>query len=191
VESAFAWLNQIFQAIYQFFPRILIVRATHGGVKWVRGKRVVALQPGLHVYWPLTTDVEVIVTARQTLSIPDQYMITKDWKTVGFKTLVVYRIPDVERAIGRNNWDVDTTINDLTQAAVARVIVTHTCEEILAAQANGSLAHMCTKEVRRELRQYGVYISRCKLVDFAPTKVIRLLTSASDRQGLSTSQFYN
>jgi len=35
MESAFAWLNQLFQAIYQLFPRILIVRATHGGVKWV------------------------------------------------------------------------------------------------------------------------------------------------------------
>jgi hypothetical protein len=45
---------------------ILIIRATHGGVKWVRGKRIKALGPGLHIWWPLTTEVEVIVTARQT-----------------------------------------------------------------------------------------------------------------------------
>ncbi len=37
------------------------------------------------------------------------------------KTLVVYKVPDVVRAIGKLNWDVDTTINDLTQSAVARV----------------------------------------------------------------------
>src|SRR4030067_794893 len=98
MESAFAWLNQLFQAIYQLFPRILIVRATHGGIAWVRGKHVKLLVPGLHIYWPLTTDVEVIVTARQTLAIPDHVMATKDSKKVGGKTLVGDRISDPVRA---------------------------------------------------------------------------------------------
>lgn len=188
MESAFAWLNQFFQAVYQFFPRILIVRATHGGVKWVRGKKIVPLGPGLHVYWPLTTEVEVLVTARQTLAIPDQVMVTKDGKKVAFKTLVVYRIPDVVRAIGKVNWDVDTTINDMTQAAVARVIVTHTYDEVVQGLADQSLTMTLTREVRKELRQFGVHVSRCKLVDFADCKVFKLLTSQADRQGLATHQ---
>ena len=190
MESAFAWLNQLFQAIYQFFPRVLVIRATHGAVKWVYGKRIVALAPGLHVYWPLTTDVEVIVTARQTLAIPDQVMTTKDGKKVVVKTLVVYRIPDVVRAIGRVNWDVDTTINDLTQSAVIRVIATHTYDEIMQGIAGESLTKTLTHEVRKELRQFGVHISRCKLVDFADCRVFKLLTSQADRQGLATHQSY-
>jgi regulator of protease activity HflC (stomatin/prohibitin superfamily) len=190
MESAFAWLNQLFQAIYQFFPRILIVRATHGAVKWVRGKKVVALGPGLHFYWPLTTDVEVIVTARQTLAIPDQVMTTKDAKKVVVKTLVVYRIPDVVRAIGKLNWDVDTTINDLTQSAVIRVIATHTSEEIMQGIAGESLTTTLTHEVRKELRQFGVHVNRCKLVDYSECKVFKLLTSQADRQGLATHQSY-
>ena len=48
--------------------------------------------PGLHVDWPLTTEVEVIVTARQTLAIPDQVLATKDGKKIVVKTLVVYKI---------------------------------------------------------------------------------------------------
>jgi hypothetical protein len=74
MESAFAWLGQLFETFYKFIPHILIVRATHGGVKWVRGRNVKALPSGLHWYWPLTTEVEVIVTARQTLAIPDQVL---------------------------------------------------------------------------------------------------------------------
>ena len=35
----------------------------------------------------------MIVTARQTLAIPDQVMVTKDGKKVVAKTLVVYKIP--------------------------------------------------------------------------------------------------
>lgn len=190
MDTAFAWLNQLIQAFYQLFPRIVIVRATHGGVKWVRGKHIKPMHPGLHVYWPITTDVEVIVTARQTLAIPDQVMATKDGKKVVVKTLAVYKIPDPVRAIGKMNWDVDTTINDMTQAAVAKVIATHTCEEIMAGIRDESLTKTLTKEVRRELRQFGVHITRCKLVDFADCKVYKLLTTQADRQGLSTHQFY-
>ena len=191
MESAFTWLNQLFQAFYQIVPRIVIVRATHGGCKWVRGRDVRLLKPGLHIYWPLTTDVEVIVTARQTLAIPDQVIMTKDGKKVVVKTLVVYRIPDPVRAIGKMNWDVDTTINDLTQSAVVRVIATHDYDEIVQLLRDGTLTRSLTKEVRRELRQFGVHVCRCKLVDFAECKVYKLITSQADRQGMATSQFYN
>ena len=97
----------------------------------MRGKHIKALGPGWHLYWPLTTEVEVIVTARQTLAIPDRVMATKDGKKVVVKTLVVYKVPDVVRAIGKLNWDVDTTINDMTQAAAARVVATHSYDEIM------------------------------------------------------------
>ena len=33
MESAFAWLGQLFETFYKFIPHILIIRATHGGVK--------------------------------------------------------------------------------------------------------------------------------------------------------------
>jgi len=35
MESAFTWLNTLVQTFYRFFPHILIVRATHGGVSVV------------------------------------------------------------------------------------------------------------------------------------------------------------
>ena len=186
MESAFAWIGQIFSALLQLFPRIRIIRATHGGIKWVRGKHVYPLGPGLHVWWPLTTDIEVIVTARQTLAIPDQVMVTKDGRRVAVKTLVVYRISDIVRAIGRVNWDVDTTINDLAQSAVARVISTHTHDQILSGIQDDTLTEALTQETRHELRQFGVYITRCKLVDFAECKVFKIITTQADRQGLPT-----
>ena len=46
MESAFAWLNQLMEAFYRLFPRIIVVRATHGGVKWVRGKHVKPIATG-------------------------------------------------------------------------------------------------------------------------------------------------
>jgi regulator of protease activity HflC (stomatin/prohibitin superfamily) len=190
MDAAFAWLNQLIQAFYQLFPRIVIVRATHGGVKWVRGKNIKPLEPGLHVYWPLTTDIEVIVTARQTLAVPDQVLATSDGKKVVVKTLVVYRVSDVVQAIGKLNWDCDTTINDLTQAAVVRVIATHTYDEIMRGIADETLTKTLTHEVRKELRQFGVYVTRCRLVDFAECKVFKLMMNHADKAGLSSQQSF-
>ena len=183
MESAFSWLSQLIETFYRFIPHIIIIRATHAGVKWVRGSKIKAMQPGLHFYWPLTTEVEVLVTARQTLAIPDQVLTTKDGREGPVKTLVVYKIRDIIQAIGKANWDVDSTVNDLTQSAVVRVVATHTFDEILQGIANEAIVQTMTKEVRKELRQYGVHIVRCKLVDFAETKVFKLLTSTAPSCG--------
>jgi regulator of protease activity HflC (stomatin/prohibitin superfamily) len=160
-------------------------------VKWIRGSKIKALDPGLHFYWPLTTEVEVIVTARQTLAIPDQVLTTKDGRKVCVKTLVVYKIRDVVHAIGKLNWDCDNTVTDMTQAAVVHVVATHTHDEVMGGIADGTLTCILTRAVRSELRQFGIYVTRAKLVDFAEAKVFKLMTSQSDRAGMATHQFYN
>jgi hypothetical protein len=73
---------------------------------------------------------------------------------------------------------------------VVRVIATHDYDETMAATRDAPLTRNLTKKTRRELRQFGVYVSRCKLVDFADCKDIKLLTSQADRQGMATHQFY-
>lgn len=182
MEAAFAWLGQIFEAILMFVPRILIVRATHGGVKWRHGSNVRPMMPGLHVYWPLVTDIEVIVTARQTLAPPKQILTTKDNKKVVVGIVVVYKIRDIVQAIGKINWDVDTTINDITQAAVVSVIARHTFDEILCMVAEDKLNDLLTEATRRELRQFGVFVSRCKLIDFSDCRVFKLVTDTHAAQ---------
>ena len=190
MNEAFSWLSQLIETFYRFIPHIVIIRATHAGVKWIRGSKIKAMPPGLHWYWPLTTELEVLVTARQTLAIPDQVLTTKDGKKITVKTLVVYKIRDIIQAIGKANWDTDATVNDLTQSAVMRVVATHTLGEILGGIADESITATLTKEVRKELRQYGVYIVRAKLVNFAETKVFKLLTTQADHHAMNGSQFY-
>jgi len=178
METAFAWLGQIFEAILMFIPRILIIRATHCGVKWKHGSDVRPMMPGLHAYWPLVTEIEVIVTARQTLAPPKQILTTKDNKKVVIGLVVVYKIRDIVQAIGKINWDVDTTINDITQAAVVSVIAGHTLQEMLDMVAADQLNDCLTEATRKELRQFGVFVSRCKLTDFSDCRVFKLVTDS-------------
>ncbi len=170
----FDWLNTLIQAILSFIPRPIIVRATHGGVKWQFGYKVKELKPGWHWYWPLTTDVVVFVTARQTLHLPTQALITKDLKEVVVGGIVVYRIPDVLRAAAKVNWDVDTTIHDITQVAIVEVI-THWNYVDLCNEISGKVKQHLTEVCRKELRQFGVYVQRAALTDFTTCRSYNVL----------------
>src|SRR5688572_16869595 len=130
MEGALGWIGQIVEWLGRFVPRLLIVRSTHGGVKWRSGAQPVPMGPGLHVYWPLVTDVEVIVTARQTDNLATQVLTTKDGQRVVVGVVVVYRIADVVQAIGERNWDHASTIADVTQAAIVSVIAGATLAEL-------------------------------------------------------------
>jgi regulator of protease activity HflC (stomatin/prohibitin superfamily) len=184
METAFTWLSQIFEAILKFILRVLIVRATHAGVKWRHGCDVKPLMPGLHVYWPLVTEIEIIVAARQTINLSSQVLTTKDNKKVVVGTVVVYKIRDIVQAIGKINWDVDTTIHDITQAAVVSVIAKHTLQELLDMIPPDQLNDLLTIATRKELRQFGVFVSRCKLTDFADCKVFKLVTNDSNQRSM-------
>ena len=125
METAFAWLGEIMNWVGKWFPRLLIVRSTHAGVRFRHGKRPEALLPGLRVYWPLVTEVDVIPTARQTHNLPTQALTTSDGKKVVVSGVVVYRIKDIVATMARN-WDVSDTLNDISMVAITKIITTHT-----------------------------------------------------------------
>lgn len=178
MESAFAWLGQVIDACLSIIPRLILVRATHQGVKWKYGKKALRMDPGLHVYWPLVSDYELIVTARQTLNLPTQSLMTKDKKQVVVGSVIIFRVKDAVEAIGERNWDVDSTVRDITQAAVVEVVASSTLDELLAGMAEGGdseLMKKLTLTVRKELRQFGVYINQAKFSDFSTSKVFNIM----------------
>lgn len=175
MEAALGWFGQIFNALLMLFPRIAIIRATHGGVKWYWGKKAIPLNPGLHVYWPLTTEIEILPTARQTANIPTQVLTTKDDKKITIGIVVVYRINDVVLAFGKTNWDVDTTINDIAQAAVVSIIAGHTFDGLLAKIGEDTMNDRLTEVAKKELSKFGVAVLECKLTDFAECRVLKIM----------------
>jgi len=182
METPFGWIGAVFDALLSLIPRIIIVRATHGGVRWRKGRIVKPLAPGLHMYWPVMTDYAIIVTARQTYNLPTQILTTSDNRKVVVGLLVVYRIHDVVQAIGKVNWDVDTTIGDITQAAVVGIIASQPFDKLLGTIATNELNNKFTEATRHELKKYGVSISQCKLTDFAECRVLKLVIDSGQRE---------
>jgi regulator of protease activity HflC (stomatin/prohibitin superfamily) len=178
METIFGLFGRILEAVLSFVPRMVIVRATHNAVKWKRGKHPRAVPPGLTVYWPLVTDMDQIVVARQTLNLPTQTLMTSDQKQVIVGAFVVYRINDVVQAIGERNWDVESTLGDITQAAIVEEITKRTLNDLLAGISGGqqsSLSKALKKNCLKQLRPFGLHVERCGLTDFSTTRVYRLI----------------
>jgi regulator of protease activity HflC (stomatin/prohibitin superfamily) len=179
MDAAFGWLGTIFEAILQMVPRLVIVRNTHAAVKWKTRGRTIAIPGGRRtVYWPLVTEIERIVTARQTINLATQCLMTKDQKQVVVGGYIVCHVNDVLKAIAEKNWDVDSTVGDITMATIVGVIMQNTLQELMdgiAAGPNGNFMQNLTGDCRKQMRQYGVYIDRAGITDFATCKVYKLL----------------
>ena len=169
MESAFSWLGQIFEALLQLVPRRVIVRATERGVKWSLWREPKEIPPGFRVYWPLISDIEIVIVARQSFNTPHQPLQTKDGVAVVAGGVVVYSIENVSRAIGKVNWSPEETAQDIVQAVLASVITSHSHEYILANLA-GDLETEITMKCRQQLRKYGVRVSRVGLCAFSATR---------------------
>lgn len=171
MNAAFAWLGEVMNWIGKWFPRLIIVRSTHAGVRFRHGKTTSALEPGLRVYWPLVTEVEIVPTARQTHNLPTQALLTKDGHRVVVSGVVVYKVNDIVATIARN-WDVSDTLNDISMVAITKIVTTHTLEYLLE-HLTDEVQQKLTAETRRRLRRYGLSVYWTAMTDFAECIIIK------------------
>lgn len=171
MDSAFAWIGSIVEWFGNFIPRVKIVRSTHGGLRFRRGKIVREIKPGLCIYLPLITEVEIMPVARQTHNLPSQSLLTKDGKQVVVGGVVVYAIADIVACLSRN-WDVSDTISDITMLAIAEVVTKHDLAHLLD-KLTDKIQTELTRVTRRKLAVYGVKVYRVGVTDFSTCMTIR------------------
>ncbi len=168
------WLVEIFDRLLSIVPRIELVCAYECGIKFGRGGRVKRLDPGLHIYWPLMSEVVKHPTARTTMNLPMQTLITKGGP-YAVSAALVYKMTDPVKAY-TENYDIDDTIMDVALVAVAEVI----CEE--ETDDLGKIGKSLTTIARRRLKPFGVHVERCSLTDIAPCRVIRNICDVPDTE---------
>ncbi len=157
---------------FTFCPTILgICRKTHGGVKFVWGKTIKEIRPGLYVWWPPTTEIEVVPVARQTLTWEAQRLTTKDDQVITIKVVVVFTLEDVKKALV-DTADYDDTAEDIAGEAIADIVAGNTYEHLRKNQRE--IENTMARKTRTILKTYGLYVERCRIVDFAKTRMFSI-----------------
>ena len=166
LELLTQWLN----ALTAFIPRMGIMRATHMGVRYRHGHKVMEIKPGLFCYWPLVTEVLDLAVKRQTVKVPTQTIYAACGVSISAGCVVVFEIKDIIKAL-YETWEIDDTIADEAEALLAIVI-----SEIKSIDTDiNELNKILTKEMRHRLAPYGVSVKRANIRDFAPSKVHRII----------------
>ncbi len=171
MEGAFGWLGSLMEWFGAFFPRLDIIKKTHGGVAFVRGKNVKEVKPGLVLWWPLWTELMTYPVVRQSLNLPSQTLTTKDGKSVTVGAVVVYTVEDIITALTKQ-WDLAETVQDLSMAAVCDFITSSDFAWIN--QNRAVVKQQLTEQVVGELGEYGIAVRGAWLTDFAQAKVISI-----------------
>lgn len=169
--SAFAWLGEFLKGMTSFIPRLRLVKAGHGAIRYSpRGKSEV-LKPALYIYWPMVQAFEDFPTAGQTIEVPKQALLTKDLKTVSVGAAMTFEVEDLQ-AFCVDNWNTFDDVDDIAQVAVRDVVKEHTLAEI---QTDPEMDEKLRRAAQRRLRNYGVRVKRMAIKTFAPSQLIHVI----------------
>lgn len=178
MNAAFAWVSDLASWLVSWIPRLLLVRGTHKGIKFRFGKKIIPLEPGMHLYWPVVTEVVSMPAVRQTLNLPTQVVQCANHKRLAVSGVVVYSIRDIAKALALS-WDVDDTVEDLSLTCILRALIGRRIEDLIKEMKTGGMETKMTKDLQKELRRFGVSVQSCRLTDFAVTTVIHMTGTAA------------
>ena len=107
LDQALGWLGQLAEFVGSLFPRLLIVKTDQRCLKYVRGKRLVLLPAGLHVYWPLVTELEWCHVVRQVMVHRPHVLETQDGVTAVVAGVTAYTVSDPIKFLSENEDEND------------------------------------------------------------------------------------
>jgi regulator of protease activity HflC (stomatin/prohibitin superfamily) len=132
--------------------------------------QAIALKPGLHIYWPLITEIEDFSVELDSMDLGVQTLLTKDDVTVVVRCVLQFTIFDIIKARVMCT-DFESTIVNLCTPQVALEISRweYKKNRLLLEEFNKTLKSATV----HKLRKYGIRVVGCPIQDLAPAKVFR------------------
>lgn len=178
MSSALDWIGQLAQWAGSWIPRVRICQANEGGVRFRRGSVVKEITPGVYVYLPALTSVELISTARRTVRLPPQKLTTRDSRTVVVEGMLIGRVANVTKALV-NSFDIEgETIQDVGQLSVAKAVTSRSFDALrvqLVHEARDEVTGDCTSD----MRPFGFKVESFAFTTMAETKVYCVVGSGA------------
>ena len=172
MTSGLAWLNDLMLWLGRWFPRLILIKATHEGVQFGRAGAVRTLLPGLYCYWPITSTVEVVSTRLRTLEISAQ-LIGEEVISIA----IGYAITNPSLALCSLN-DVFSQLDDRSQALLTANYLpdkTNTeIENLVRAALHGEFEHLGVSVYTVGVIQRGRVIPLKNIGDWAQHAVAKL-----------------
>jgi regulator of protease activity HflC (stomatin/prohibitin superfamily) len=169
--EATSWLGDLVRTFAKVFPRLEHIPSNYRGVIFTRSKAK-ALDPGMHIYWPVWSEITQEPIMRQTLELNTQTLVSKDGQQIIVVATVVYLIDDIYKALV-DTYDLEDTISDIAAGTVKEVIVSTDFEELH--DDSEGVDEQLTDLIAESLEPYGIRVEKAFLIDFSTTFVLRCI----------------
>ena len=180
----FETIADIIRSIGKIIPRLVLVKKTEKGIKFTMTGKTKKVSPGLILYWPIITHLEVVAIVRQTLNLPCLTLMTKNEEPVVASGVIVYNIIDVEKYLVEN-FDAEVSISEVGSAALRDVIITRTLQEVQQNNRN-SIENALLKEAKLAFETFGIQVEYVRLTDYSKAKILNIVTpGATNRHPLA------
>lgn len=168
MDAALGWIGDLIRFFARLVPRLQLVRITEGAVKFRRSKAV-EVGPGLHLWWPVTTEMDVYPVVSQPLELEQQIIQTSEGKTLVVDATVMYNVNDLYTFCVENH-DAEENMAELAQAALRKAVLSTPFEDITSGRAK--FDNKLTSEAQKLLKQFGVEVESMRLKSCAEGSVM-------------------
>ena len=173
-------LRQLFEFLSRMVTWWVVVAPWQRAVRLRFGKRMVELQPGIHLKVPLVHQVFSQNIRLLVVDTPNQTVTTADGRVVTISAVVGYRIVDIKRVFSsiQNPRDV---VNSLAMGAISVYVTSHSAVECSVPEIEADLTG------RLHAEDWGLGFGLVKITDFAFVKTYRFITNESNQNFWSGS----
>ncbi|KKN46310.1 hypothetical protein LCGC14_0674270 [marine sediment metagenome] len=175
MDSALGWIGQIAAWFANWIPQIFHVKVTDKAIKYIRSRAVV-IEPGIHIYWPITTQMTIYPVVRQVMNLPNQIMQCGNTNVVVGGS-VTFSIKDLYMFLVEN-YDAEASMLEAAQTGIRKAVLAETIDSINGGRVK--IDHRLTREVQSAVDAFGVSVEVVRLTTFAPTQVLSLLSDGSN-----------
>jgi len=114
---------------FDLIPRVEIICADERGVRFLFGRWVKVLNPGVCVYIPLFTKVEKLTVSTRNLGLKKQSISTKDEVSVMIESACFYKIIDIKKVLVENH-DIRMIIEDFILNSIMQEVTKNNFETL-------------------------------------------------------------
>jgi regulator of protease activity HflC (stomatin/prohibitin superfamily) len=165
------------ESLLQVIPRLRHVKSTHGAVLFWWGRSYL-LKSGLHVYWPVCSEIVEASMVRRTHNLTYQDLVTSDDVQATIAVTVVYQIVDVHAAITKTD-DIADTISDLAGRAIIEICGDSTAKEVRRRRKDDGrkIDLLLRRMMSHDLAEFGVKVRRAFICEVSTPRMIRLISN--------------
>jgi len=163
-------IDFIINQINNIIPLVIILKFQKG-VRYTFGKHSKILNPGIHFKFSYLQTVLRDNIVDTTTSLPAQSVITIDKKEVVVKSVIGYRISNIDKFFNKV-YDTKSAILDITSAEIKDSVNANKYNDICKDPIN--FGELLKNEVQKKVGKYGIHINFISLTDFTVCSSFRL-----------------